>query len=139
MLIDSPSPSTPPLLSDTLIDRLLLGQEHAVDSSMTALVVRQFKQNTTLLDQYVPRARRDAAIPLAFLRCTAGFCPDGVEGVPAWFRERDQDTGRIVGPWEALVGRPVPVWDVPGHHFEPFSRVHVRNRFSGCSLLIALT
>ena len=92
---------------------------------MTTLVTRQFKQSTALLGKYVSRAR-DAAreVSVAFLRCTGGFCPDGVEDVPAWFRERDQ-VGQIVGPWEALVEGPIPVWDVPGHHFEPFSHVHV--------------
>ena len=92
---------------------------------MTTLVTRQFKQSTALLGKYVSRAR-DAAreVSVAFLRCTGGFCPDGVEDVPAWFRERDQ-VGQIVGPWEALVEGPIPVWDVSGHHFEPFSHVHV--------------
>ena len=127
VLIDSPSPSAPPLLSDAIIARLLRdrGQERTIDSSMTALVTRQFKQSTALLAKYVPGAR-DAArgVSVAFLRCTAGFSPDGVEDVPAWFRERDQ-VGQIVGPWEALVGGAIPVWDVPGHHFEPFSRAHV--------------
>ncbi|KAF8549493.1 putative polyketide synthase [Imleria badia] len=127
VLIDSPFPSAPPLLSDSLIDRLLRDQERTLDSSMTALVVRQFKQSTALLDGYVPTVR-DAAVSLAFLRCTAGFFPDDVEDVPAWFRERD-DAGRgggwIVEPWGSLVGGAIPVWDVPGHHFEPLSRVHV--------------
>lgn len=123
VLIDSPPPSAPPLLSDAIIPHLLQDQERNVDSSTTALVTRQFQQSTALLDKYVPIAR-DAEIPLAYLRCTAGFCPDGVQGVSAWFRERD-NVGLAVGPWEALVGRPVPVWDVPGHHFEPFSGVHV--------------
>ncbi|KAG8214317.1 Alpha/Beta hydrolase protein [Butyriboletus roseoflavus] len=90
----------------------------------TPLVTRQFKQSTALLDKYVPGIRDAAEVPLAFLRCTAGFCPDGMEGVAAWFGERD-DVGSVVGPWEALAGRAVPVWDVPGHHFEPFSHVHV--------------
>ncbi|KAG8214315.1 putative polyketide synthase [Butyriboletus roseoflavus] len=96
-----------------------------VDSLTTALVTRQFKQSTALLDKYVPGIRDAAEVPLAFLRCTAGFCPDGMEGVAAWFGERD-DVGSVVGPWEALAGRAVPVWDVPGHHFEPFSHVHVK-------------
>ncbi|KAH0826248.1 putative polyketide synthase [Lanmaoa asiatica] len=122
-LIDSPPPSEPPLLSDTIINHLLRDQERAVDSSMTALVMRQFKQSTELLDKYVPGAR-DVEVTLAFLSCTAGFCPDGMEGVPAWFRERDE-IAPVVGPWEALVRQPIPVWNITGHHFEPFSRVHV--------------
>ena len=129
-LIDSPFPSAPPLLSDILIERPLRDQEHALGSLMTALVVRQFKQSTALLNGYVPSAQ-DAEVPLAFLRCTAGFCPDEVEDVPAWFRERDdagRDRGWIVEPWQALVGGTIPVWDVPGHHFEPFSPVHVSRR-----------
>lgn len=126
VLIDSPSPSAPPLLSDALIDRLLRNQERTVDSSMIALVVRQFKQSTALLHAYVPGAC-DMGVSLAFLRCTTGFCPDSAEDVAAWFRERDSAVrGRIVGPWEALVGGgPIPVWDLPGHHFEPFAHVHV--------------
>lgn len=125
VLIDSPCPSAPPLLSDKIIDHLLRDQERAVDSSMTALVMRQFKQSTELLDKYVPSAPAGAeAVSLAFLRSTAGFSPHGVDSVPAWFRERDHAES-IVGPWEDLVGRSVPVWDVPGHHFEPFSTVHV--------------
>ena len=134
VLIDSPFPSAPPLLSDTLIERLLRDQEHALDSSMTALVVRQFKQSTTLLGRYTPSAR-DAKVSLAFLYCTAGFCPDAMEDVPAWFRERDdagRDRGWIVEPWEALIGGTVPVWDVPGHHFEPFSPVHVSRTLVSC-------
>ena len=134
VLIDSPFPSAPPLLSDTLIERLLRDQEHALDSSMTALVVRQFKQSTTLLGRYTPSAR-DAKVSLAFLYCTAGFCPDEMEDVHPWFRERDdagRDRGWIVEPWQALIGGTVPVWDVPGHHFEPFSSVHVSRSLVSC-------
>lgn len=130
MLIDSPSPSAPPLLSDTLVNHLLRDQGRTVDSSMTALIARQFKQSTALLEQYVPSAR-DAVVSLAFLRCTGGFCPGDVKNVAEWFRERGEAVqNRIVEPWEALVGEPIPVWDVPGHHFEPFSSVRV-SRFSG--------
>ncbi|KAF8125139.1 hypothetical protein EV363DRAFT_1453999 [Boletus edulis] len=132
VLIDSPSPSAPPLLSDALIDHLLCDQERTADSGTTSLVVRQFKQNTALLDAYTPSARDGEtarAVSLAFLRSTVGFSPDGVPDVPAWFRERgDAMRGQIVGPWEALVGEPIPVWDVPGHHFEPFSRVYSARR-----------
>ncbi|KAF8548684.1 alpha/beta-hydrolase [Imleria badia] len=127
VLIDSPFPSAPPLLSDSLVEHLIRDKERTVDSSTTALVVRQFRRNTALLDGYLPSAG-DGEVSLAFLRCTAGFCPDDVEDVPAWFCERD-DAGRgggwIVEPWGSLVGGAIPVWDVPGHHFEPFPRVHV--------------
>ncbi|KAF8443278.1 hypothetical protein L210DRAFT_3535401 [Boletus edulis BED1] len=44
-----------------------------------------------------------------------GFSPDGVPDVPAWFRERgDAVRGEIVGPWEALVGERIPIWDSLG-------------------------
>ena len=51
-----------------------------------------------------------------------------MEDVPAWFRERDnagRDRAWIIEPWEALIGGTIPVWDVAGHHFQPFSSVHV--------------
>ncbi|KAF8125117.1 hypothetical protein EV363DRAFT_1351560 [Boletus edulis] len=58
------------------------------------------------------------AVSPALLCSTVRFSPDGIQDVSAWFRERgDAVRGQIVGPWEALVA---------GHHFEPFSRVYVR-------------
>ncbi|KAF9219881.1 putative polyketide synthase [Gyrodon lividus] len=123
VLIDSPSPSTPPLLSDAIIDHVIRHEERNVDSVMVPLVMRQFKRNTQLLDAFVP-AKQDTQIPLAFLRSTKGFCPSGIEGIPSWFSERN-DAESAVRPWEALVGKPVQVWDIPGHHFEPFSPIHV--------------
>lgn len=126
VLIDAPcSLPAPPLLSDALIQHILrdTGQERAVDTLTTTLVMCQFKQSAMLLNTYVPSALR-ADVPLAFLRCTAAFCPEGIEDVPAWFRDREH-AASTVGPWRELVGRDVPAWDVPGHHFEPFSRLHV--------------
>ncbi|KAG9308914.1 putative polyketide synthase [Chiua virens] len=125
LLIDSPCPPAPPLLSDVVIHHLLRDQKHN-DVALTPLLVRQFKLNTALLDKYVPAPQdADTTTPLAFLRCLAGFCPDDVDIIPTWLGDRDK-IEPIVAPWEDLTGQTVPVWDIPGHHFEPFSPVHVK-------------
>ncbi|KAF9240177.1 putative polyketide synthase [Melanogaster broomeanus] len=123
VLIDSPAPSAPPLLSDAIIDHVVHREEHIVDSVTTSLVMHQFKRNTQLLGAFVP-AKQDTQVPLTFLRSSDGFCPPGIEDIPSWFSERN-NVELVVGPWEALVGEPVKVWDIPGHHFEPFSSAHV--------------
>lgn len=135
ILIDSPCSLAPPILSDAIINYVLCDQDRTVDASSTALVVRQFKQNTALLDKYAPGDGTRLSVPLGFLRCTAGFSPHAIsaDDVPAWFRDRNNDTiTSIVRPWQNLVEGPIPVWDIPGHHFEPFSSVHVRRRFHKC-------
>ncbi|KAF8836384.1 putative polyketide synthase [Paxillus ammoniavirescens] len=124
ILIDSPAPSAPPLLSDVIINHVVRGEERNVESAMAPLVMRQFKRNTQLLEVFIP-ADQDTQIPLTFLRSTKGFHPPGIEGIPTWFSER-HDAESVVRPWETLVGRPVKVWDIPGHHFEPFSPEHVQ-------------
>ncbi|KIK97930.1 hypothetical protein PAXRUDRAFT_807021 [Paxillus rubicundulus Ve08.2h10] len=126
ILIDSPAPSTPPVLSDAVIDHVVRGEERNTDSAMVPLVMRQFKRNTQLLETFVP-ANQDTQISLTFLRSTKGFHPPGIEGIPTWFSERN-DAESVVRPWETLIGRPVKVWDIPGHHFEPFSPAHVSRR-----------
>ena len=69
-LIDSPFPSAPPLLSDILIERLPRDQEHALDSLMTALVVRQFKQSTALFEWVrTQRTRRGGIAGVFALHC----------------------------------------------------------------------
>lgn len=151
ILIDSPPPTAPPLLSDGLIRCILRDMDDQddrertiADSSLStqALVARQFKRSTELLGKFALGARDAEQLstfnhPVAFLRCTAGFCPGTFEKeerecVPAWFRERS-DVERTMGPWEEFVGGPIQVWDVPGHHFEPFSRVRVSLVLLGCA------
>lgn len=130
VLIDSPCPTDPPLLSDTVIQHVLRDdQERVIDASMRKLLVRQFKQSAVLLQSYAPIRGAELDVPLTLLRATAGFSLEG-ENVPAWFcRERNDTESSVVSLWQEFVGRHVPVWDIPGHHFELFSNVHVRFSF----------
>ncbi|KIJ60216.1 polyketide synthase [Hydnomerulius pinastri MD-312] len=123
VLLDSPHPPTTVMLSASIIDYVTGREEQKVDSLMGPLIKYQFEGNTQLLRAFVP-VKQQTGLPLAFLRSTEGFCPPGVKDIPLWFSERDNPQS-TVSPWEALVGRHVKVWDIPGHHFEPFSSTNV--------------
>jgi hypothetical protein len=59
-----------------------------------------------------------------FLRSSEGFNPAGVPDIPVWLSDRS-DPRQAVAGWETVVGAPVSVYDIPGHHFEPFNSQNV--------------
>ncbi|KAL1669600.1 hypothetical protein GGF50DRAFT_110300 [Schizophyllum commune] len=120
ILIDSPGPSGHVPLSPEVIE-VAIGLNAGVGAkTLRPLLEAQFARNARLLAEYEPA--RDRTEPrLAFLRCRDGFSsPSLTEDVPRWLADRSDDDQEIVGAWEEHVGAPMKVWDIPGHHFEPF-------------------
>ncbi|KAI5898805.1 ketoacyl-synt-domain-containing protein [Schizophyllum commune H4-8] len=120
ILIDSPSPSGHVPLSPEVIE-VAIGLNGGVGAkTLRPLLEAQFARNARLLAEYEP-ARNRVEPRLAFLRCRDGFSsPSLTKGVPLWLADRSDDNQEIVGAWESHVGSPMKVWDIPGHHFEPF-------------------
>ncbi|KAL1740114.1 hypothetical protein HDZ31DRAFT_85590 [Schizophyllum fasciatum] len=120
VLIDSPCPAGHVPLSPAVIN-MAIGLNAGVGSrTLRPLLEAQFARNSRLLAEYEPLPGR-ASPRLAFLRCRSGFSSSAVAGcVPQWLTNRSEGNREIVEGWETLAGERVRVWDIPGHHFEPF-------------------
>ena len=126
VLIDSPGPSGHVPLSPEVIE-VAIGLNAGVGAkTLRPLLEAQFARNARLLAEYEP-ARGRAEPQLAFLRCRDGFSsPSLMEDVPRWLADRSDDNQEVIEAWESYVGTPMKVWDIPGHHFEPFLPKNVR-------------
>ncbi|KAH7885548.1 putative polyketide synthase [Phlebopus sp. FC_14] len=123
ILIDSPAPSTPVPLSDPIINFITRYEERNTNSLIAPLIREHFRRNSQILRTFRPTKRSN--VTLAFLRSRKGFsAAETIDDVAAWFKERD-DPDAAVGPWKTFVVGPIKVWDIPGHHFEPFSPENV--------------
>ncbi|EJD06333.1 polyketide synthase [Fomitiporia mediterranea MF3/22] len=136
VLIDSPSPFTEEPLPQELIDSVI--HESSSSTPQQAQIIQlarvQMSYATRALVAYEPpRLSHTAESPvypnIVMLRCTDAFAMTESRGssftgrVP--FLEDRGDTKTSVQDWEKLIGKGVPVLDIPGHHFEPFSPKNV--------------
>ncbi|THH09272.1 hypothetical protein EW145_g2129 [Phellinidium pouzarii] len=134
VLIDSPSPLTENPLPEALIDAVIQSDSKASSSSdrqaeIIRLVRTQMYNATQALVAYDPlRATaisRASAYPnMVMLRCCEPFHMSSIRGHPSKripFLEDRNDSKTSVRDWEMLIGKHVPVLDIPGHHFEPFA------------------
>ncbi|TRM61572.1 hypothetical protein BD626DRAFT_570776 [Schizophyllum amplum] len=125
VLIDSPSPLQHVALSREVINVAIGLDASASVSALRPILEAQFAMNTRLLAEYEPEPDR-MRLRLAFLRCCDGFSPPALAGnTPPWLADRSEGNRDIVKGWEALVNTPMKVWDIPGHHFEPFLPANV--------------
>ena len=137
LLIDSPSPMNHVPLPTALLDRIAgLDARIQAGSEVHRLMKSQFEFNTQLLGRYSPKIDERFTPPkTAFLRSREGFNPSGLPPgvvIPRWLSDRN-NSKQIVDGWEKLVGQPVRVWDIPGHHFQPFDLSNVSNLTSRIS------
>ncbi|KIY47273.1 ketoacyl-synt-domain-containing protein [Fistulina hepatica ATCC 64428] len=136
VLIDSPSPSHRVPLSDSVISHALgLDKRRSTytrRNSILPVLGHQFRSNGALLGRYeseIKAAARPAHTRpiIAFLRCQESYQPSGVSDVPAWLTDRKSEDGLdgLVSGWETFTRSSIRVWNIPGHHFEPFHPTNV--------------
>ncbi|KZP30156.1 putative polyketide synthase [Athelia psychrophila] len=138
LLIDSPSPINHVPLDECLIESITNANMRSTVSSMSRIIRAQFRFNSKSLGMYKPLLSDGPFPKIILLRSKEGFPPGGMNNVPSWLSERGDPHDAVAG-WEALVGCPVRVRDIPGHHFEPFSPSNIDEvsyaMSQGCSYL----
>ena len=138
VLIDSPSPFTQKPLPEALIEAVLETEtiganEH--QANLVRLARIQMTHSTNTLVAYTPPSQSDfPELPnVAMIRCAEGFPFSEMSGIGKSqrlsFLEDRKDPRDLVRDWERLVGKDVPVFDIPGHHFEVFSPTNVSTPF----------
>lgn len=123
VLIDSPSPVKHTPLSDVLIDFMLNLGRNAY-SEIGERIKAQFRMNSHILGNYDPHSNKGPFPHLAFLRASEDFRPMDVPDIPLWLADR-RDRDQVIAGWECLVGNPLKIWAIPGHHFQPFDACNV--------------
>lgn len=125
LLIDSPSPIDHVPLSDSLIESVVNLDARSAASELAKLVKTQFAMNARMLGRYNPHSSGGTCPPLVMLRSSEGYNPPGVLDVPVWLSNR-HDVGLATTGWDTLSSKPIEVFDIPGHHFQPFHPSNVR-------------
>lgn len=125
LLIDSPSPLNHVPLDECLIENITNANIQHTASNMSRFIQAQFRFNSKSLGMYKPLPGDGPFPKIILLRSREGFLPGRISNVPNWLSERGGSRDVVAG-WEALIGCPVRVIDIPGHHFEPFSPENVR-------------
>jgi iterative type I PKS product template protein len=125
VLVDTPSPLNHVPLSDSLLDSIINLDTRSVSSEIGRLIKSQFEMNSRMLGEYDPLIGGAPYPPLAFLRSRKGFNPSSIPNIPKWLKDRSSEVKQATAGWEMLVGTSVKVWDIPGHHFEPFHASNV--------------
>ncbi|KAI5118611.1 hypothetical protein M0805_008042 [Coniferiporia weirii] len=139
VLIDSPSPYTTNPLPEELIDAVIRHGSHSSSSSeqqtkVIHLARTQMSHATRALVSYDPSCLTSSGSATVYpnvvmLRCSEAFPLSSVTGhkpprrIP--FLEDRSDPKASVRDWETLTGKDVPVFDIPGHHFDPFTPKNV--------------
>ena len=124
ILIDSPSPKYRVPLSAAIVDAIVSPNAVGRVTEAVKLTKQQFLMNSQILVEYDPEATSGSYPRIVFLRCVEGYNSVGVD-VPLWFSDR-KNVKAVTDDWEGIVGQPVQVLDIPGHHFEAFSSANVR-------------
>jgi len=123
VLIDSPSPVNHVPLPEALLDSVIDPNAHIARSNIGQYVKAQFRLNSRVLADYNPLPADGPFPPLVLLRSREDFQAPGISGIPTWLKNRS-DARQATFGWESLTGSPVRVWDIPGHHFQPFLHSH---------------
>lgn len=130
VLIDSPSPFSHEILSDDLINSVIHEKSHSnVNSQQTnlsQLARKQMSYATRALVDYDPLcfSSNTSVYPnVVMLRCEDSFISD-CSPKNTFLEDRDEPEV-ITCDWEKLIGKKIPILDIPGHHFEPFSPKNV--------------
>lgn len=124
ILIDSPSPINHVPLPDPLLQSIIGLDPRNTRLGIAQFVQAQFRLNSIVLGEYNPQPADGPFPPLVLLRSREGFQPVDIPGVPKWLVDRS-DVQQAIAGWEFLTGSSVKVWDIPGHHFQPFHPANV--------------
>nr|WGJ61596.1 ShPKS5 polyketide synthase 5 [Sanghuangporus sanghuang] len=132
VLIDSPSPFTRNPLPQSLINSVICPSSGSSkqQSRLIELARTQMSHATEALVAYDASANRPSQYPnVAMLRCIDTFPLSDMRMnfplEPMPFLEDRSNPRTSVNDWERLVGKEVRIFDIPGHHFEPFSTKNV--------------
>jgi len=131
LLIDPPSPLDHVPLPNSLLDHVISLDRRRACPETAKTMKAQFEMNSGILGKYDPFLHDWPWPRLALLRSSEGFNPPEVSDIPQWLVDRT-DSKQVVANWESLVGETVQVWPIPGHHFQPFSPLHVSAISSFC-------
>jgi hypothetical protein len=123
LLIDSPSPCHHVPLPDELIDYVVDLNGRSACSDTTAMLKTQFRMNSRLLASYNP-PNISPSLTIVLLQSSEGFRHSHLR-VPEWLSDRT-DLERLRRDWEAVVGSAIRTLPIPGNHFQPFDKLHVR-------------
>lgn len=134
VLIDSPSPYTQKPLPEALIEAVLETETIGANeqqANLVRLARMQMTHSTNTLVAYTPPAQSDyPALPnVAMIRCADSFSLSNITGINKSkrlsFLEDRKDPKELTRDWERLTGKDVPIFNIPGHHFEVFSPANV--------------
>lgn len=124
VLIDSPSPLDHEPLPSAVVDHIL-NAEILSPSTKTTLAA-QFKCHAQFLADYringspPPPHRR-----YIMLHSEQPFDTWGVCGQRYLWLESQEERLASLRKWETLLGRPLTTYNIPGNHFQPFTRDNV--------------
>ena len=120
VLIDSPHPRTDVPLSDDVINKAFAQN---LPSRASELVRKQMHFATRALVEYNPDrspAKHVTPPKAVMLRSKESFHPaTGNSKSDAFLADR-RDPLTVTAEWKAILGRDIPVLDIPGNHFQPF-------------------
>lgn len=132
ILIDSPSPFTKRPLPESLIKSVVCSSSgpSKQQSRLIELARTQMSHATKSLVAYEPPEFHSSRVPnVVMLRCTDAYplsdTRKKVDLEPMPFLEDRSDPRTSVSDWENLIGKGIRMFDIPGHHFEPFSPKNV--------------
>lgn len=134
VLIDSPSPYTQKPLPEELIEAVLEAETVGANEQQANLVrlarIQMTHSTNTLVAYNPPSPSEYSALPnVTMIRCSDSFPLSDIAGINKSkrlsFLEDRKDPKDLVRDWERLVGKEVPIFDIPGHHFEVFSPSNV--------------
>ncbi|KAF9525894.1 hypothetical protein CPB83DRAFT_941246 [Crepidotus variabilis] len=120
LLIDTPDPFCQVPLSADLLDDILANYQPA-SHPVLSLGRSQFLMSSQLLGEYDPTRNvfRECTPKFAFLRSMVEYVSSNGAEVPHWLADRS-DSSSMTSGWEVLIGAPMKVIDIPGHHFQAF-------------------
>lgn len=124
ILVDSPSPINHVPLPERLLESIVNLDSRSARSGIAQFVKTQFRLNSIVLGKYNPQPADGPFPHLVLLRSREGFQPIDIANVPRWLFDRG-DVQQATAGWESLTGSPIKVWDIPGHHFQPFHPANV--------------
>ena len=130
VLIDSPYPQMGVQLPEAVISAVVSAKvSNRRHAELVQLQMRYASNALLKFDPALSPASHVALPETVMLRSRDGYDVDVAGCDIAKFLADRRDPATLVVGWEKLLGRPVPVLDIPGNHFQPFEPENVRVSF----------
>ncbi|KAF2762266.1 ketoacyl-synt-domain-containing protein [Pseudovirgaria hyperparasitica] len=121
ILIDSPCPKDHTPLPEEVVKHVLKPMTDSKAGRSAATVANQFKWHAAMLGKYNPPA--DASeVPYIMLQSAETFDTSGQCGVKYPWLEDQRERARAIDGWQEVLGRKVKTLQIPGDHFQPFTK-----------------